>query len=208
MHNDPSGLATLSPDTIITQLLDTDLFPWVKTKTAPSEQDRTLAITVVADRLCRAVADPNVRNGQEKRQLELIDKYLRDHGYVQKPHPGTSPISQMTPGTYTFRLNLPVGTTRKVNIPIDVVIQPKKLRHGGVPLLIEAKSAGDFTNTNKRRKEEAQKVHQLRETYGADVCLVLFLCGYFDAGYLEYEAVEGIDWIWEHRISDLDQLGI
>ena len=31
----------------------------------------------------------------------------------------------------------------------------------------------------------------------------LFLCGYFDSGYLGYEAAEGIDWVWEHRIDDL-----
>jgi len=166
-----------------------------------------LALTVVADRLCGATANPIVRNAQEKRQLELIGKYLRDRGYTEK-HPGAHPISSMTPGTYAFRLNMAVGTTRKVMIPIDVVIQPKTPRPGRIPILIEAKSAGDFTNTNKRQKEEAQKTRQLRETYGVDAHLVLFLCGYFDAGYLGYEASEGIDWIWEHRISDLDQLGI
>ena len=36
----------------------------------------------------------------------------------------------------------------------------------------------------------------------------LYLCGYFDSGYLGYEVAEGIDWIWEHRINDLEQLGI
>ena len=69
----------------------------------------------------------------------------------------------------------------------------------------EAKSAGDFTNTNKRRKEEAQKINQLRHTYGDDIEFILFLCGYFDSGYLGYEAAEGIDWVWEHRIDDLQE---
>jgi len=32
------------------------------------------------------------------------------------------------------------------------------------------------------------------------------LCGYFEPGYLGYEASEGIDWIWEHRINDLATL--
>lgn len=95
-----------------------------------------------------------------------------------------------------------------MNIPIDVVIQPKGSRQGRIPVLIEAKSAGDFTNTNKRRKEEATKIHQLTSTYGEEAKLVLFLCGYFDGGYLGYEAAEGIDWVWEHRIDDLLQLGI
>lgn len=34
------------------------------------------------------------------------------------------------------------------------------------------------------------------------------LCGYFDSGYLGYEAAEGIDWIWEHRIDDLAAFGL
>jgi hypothetical protein len=61
---------------------------------------------------------------------------------------------------------------------------------------------------NKRRKEEATKINQLKATFGDKVVFVLLLCGYFDAAYLGYEAAEGIDWIWEHRIEEIDQLGI
>jgi len=82
-----------------------------------------------------------------------------------------------------------------VNIPVDVVVIPKKAKPKDLPLLIEAKSAGDFTNTNKRRKEEATKVSQLRRRHAAGVRYILFLCGYFDSGYLGYEAAEGIDWV-------------
>ena len=38
-------------------------------------------------------------------------------------------------------------------------------------------------------------MQQLRNTYGVEVSYSLFLCGYFDSGYLGYEAAEGIDWI-------------
>lgn len=85
---------------------------------------------------------------------------------------------------------------------------PLSSRKGDLPLLIEAKSAGDFANTNKRRKEEAQKIRQLKDTYGESIVFGLFLCGYFDAGYLGYEAAEGIDWVWEHGISDLKLYGL
>jgi hypothetical protein len=105
-------------------------------------------------------------------------------------------------------LNILVGTAHKVKVPIDVVVQPEQLRKDRLPILIEAKSAGDFTNTNKRRKEEATKVHQLRETFGRSVTFVLFLCGYFGSEYLGYVAAEGIDWVWEHRIDDLKHLGL
>ena len=74
---------------------------------------------------------------------------------------------------------------------------------------MEAKSAGDYTNVNKRRKEEAAKMQQLKNSYQDDdafVEYILFLNGYFDSGYLGYEAAEGIDWIWEHRLEDMRYL--
>jgi hypothetical protein len=192
----------------VTEMLDIDIFPWLVAKKPATEQERHRASTIVADRLCSAVADPIIRNAQEERQLALIRRYLHHKGYKQKAHPPGKPLTDMEPGTYAVRMNVVVGETKKVNIPIDIVVQPKKLRKGRLPVLIEAKSAGDFTNVNKRRKEEATKMHQLRAAYGDEVVYVLFLCGYFDAGYLGYEAAEGIDWVWEHRIQDLDLLGI
>lgn len=189
---------------IISKMLDVDIFPWLAAKKAPTDEERHRASTIVADRLCGAVSDPIIRNAQEKRQLAYIGDYLKEKGYKKKAHPTSKPITDMEPGTYSFRMNAP---TERANIPIDCVIQPKKPRKNRVPILIEAKSAGDFTNVNKRRKEEATKVIQLREKYG-EVEFLLFLCGYFDSGYLGYEAAERIDWVWEHRIEDMDQLGL
>lgn len=197
---------------ILSQMLDVDIFPWLNEKRRPSKQERYRSSTIVADRLCGAVAEPIVRNAQEKRQLALIAQYLTAKGYRLNAHPPTTPLTQMEPGTFIFRLNVLVKSadmeSRRIKIPIDVVIQPLNAEVPNLPLLIEAKSAGDFTNVNKRRKEEATKIRQLRATFGEHATLVLFLCGYFDAAYLGYEAAEGLDWIWEHRFEDLDLLGI
>jgi type II restriction enzyme len=193
---------------ILSRLLDRDIFPWLDSRKAPTDHERDRASTIVADRLCSAVANPIVRNAQEQRQLALIGDYLDKRGYRKQAHPPGRPLTEMEPGTYTFRMNLAVGKALKVNVPVDVVIQPKTLRKDRLPVLIEAKSAGDFTNTNKRRKEEATKIHQLQATYGRTVAFVLFLCGYFGSDYLGYEAAEGIDWVWEHRIDDLARLGL
>jgi hypothetical protein len=193
---------------VVSLLLDRDIFPWLDHQEAPTPRERERASTIVADRLCSAVANPIVRNAQEQRQLTLIGEYLEKRGYQKKAHPSSKPLSEMEPGTYAFRMNLAVGKALKVNIPVDVVVQPKRLRGNRLPVLIEAKSAGDFTNTNKRRKEEATKIHQLKATYGPKVVFVLFLCGYFGSDYLGYEAAEGLDWVWEHRMSDLGELGL
>lgn len=191
---------------VLTKLLDHDIFPWLDAGKDPTGHERNRAATIVADRLCSAVANPIVRNAQEQRQLTLLGNWLNKRGYRKQPHPAGKPLTEMAPGTYSFRMNLAVGKSVKFNIPIDVVIQPKKPRKDGLPILIEAKSAGDFTNTNKRRKEEATKIHQLQATYGKNVCFMLFLCGYFGSDYLGYEAAEGIDWVWEHRIDDMEKL--
>ncbi len=195
---------------IIVKMADPDIFTWLSEKRDPCETEIIRSSTIVADRLCGAVADPIIRNAQEKRQLSAITILLESKGYtlVEK---GTH-YDEMSAGTFSFHTNVPVylaGTKgKKVNIPVDVAIMPTLAKTGDIPLFIEAKSAGDFTNVNKRRKEEAVKMQQLRNTFGNAVSYSLFLCGYFDSGYLGYEAAEGIDWIWEHRISDLEQLGI
>lgn len=193
---------------VLTKLIDVDLFDWRKTDSAPSDQQWALARVVVGDRLCGAIANPIVRNAQEQRQFALIECWLNERDYTKEPHPSDRPLSEMRPGTYSFRQNVIVGSIKPVKIPVDVVIQPHAPRNPSLPILIEAKSAGDFTNTNKRRKEEATKIRQLRDELGPNCSMLLFLCGYFDGGYLGYEAAEGLDWVWEHRIDDLAQAGI
>jgi len=196
---------------VIQRLIDEDLFPWVSPNREPSEEEIQRAATVVADRLCGTRANPIIRNAQEQRQLAAIKLWLETRGYIQVDASDWIGFDTMGPGTFAFRRNISVkqaGGAKSIHLPIDVIVMSREAKSGEFPLLIEAKSAGDFTNTNKRRKEEATKVTQLRYTYGDGVQFVLFLCGYFDSGYLGYEAAEGIDWVWEHRMDDLAEFGI
>ncbi|EKU31668.1 MULTISPECIES: XamI family restriction endonuclease [Alcaligenes] len=199
---------------VIERLADPDIFVWIKRSDPATEAEIHRAATIVADRLCGSVANPIIRNAQEQRQLAYIGQWLEARGYTKLPDRSNVTFDTMPPGTYSFRMNVPVakgvGGDESINIPVDAVVMRKTAAKGDYPLLIEAKSAGDFTNTNKRRKEEAQKVNQLRATYGhiRPIEFILFLCGYFDSGYLGYEAAEGIDWVWEHRIDDLQGFGL
>ena len=195
---------------IIMKMADPDIFVWLNRSEPAMEAEISRAATIVADRLCGAVSDPIIRNAQERRQLNAIGGWLLARGYRRVE--GVK-FDDMDKGTYSFRTNIPVSVAggdgaSQVNIPVDVAIMSMDSQKGDLPLLIEAKSAGDYTNVNKRRKEEAQKMSQLKNTYGDDVRFGLFLCGYFDSGYLGYEAAEGIDWVWEHRIDDLALYGL
>jgi XamI restriction endonuclease len=196
---------------IIERLADPDIFVWGNRAAPATDVEIHRAATIIADRLCGAVANPIVRNAQEKRQLAEIKAWLEARGYSQTIVGDGTKFNAMQPGTFSFRMNVPVkleGGVKTVNIPVDAVIMPLTAASGTMPIFFEAKSAGDFTNTNKRRKEEAVKMAQLRNTYGAGIRFNLFLCGYFDSGYLGYEAAEGIDWVWEHRIDDLALFGL
>ncbi len=202
-------LAKLS--NIIEKMADPDIFVWLGRAQPATDGEIHRAATIVADRLCGAVANPIIRNAQEKRQLQEIRTWLEARGYRHIAAGEGAKFETMPPGTFSFRLNVPVkleGGVQSVNIPVDAVIMPKSAKQGDYPVFFEAKSAGDFANTNKRRKEEAVKMAQLRSTYGNRMSFNLFLCGYFDSGYLGYEAAEGIDWVWEHRIDDLALFGL
>lgn len=194
---------------IIEKMADPDIFVWKGRGDKGSGEEVHRASTIVADRLCGAVADPIIRNAQEQRQLAAIKSWLEARGYRQLASGEAEDWLSMPKGTFSFRFNIPVTMDggKQVNIPVDAVIMRKEAKEGDFPALFEAKSAGDFTNTNKRRKEEAIKIQQLRKTYGKKITFDLFLCGYFDSGYLGYEAAEGIDWVWEHRIDDLSRFG-
>jgi len=195
---------------VVENMLDLTLFPWLATGSEPTPQQIEIAAVVVGDRRTNVLTDPVIRNVQEARQIAVIRDWLESKGYVHRQIPAATDIRDMDPGTYAIHQNVPVFSEDgiRTNMPIDVVIQPRQALDSGMPLLIEAKSAGDETNTNKRRKEEAQKVHQLRASYGDEVDFVLFLTGYFSPGYLGYEASERIDWVWEHRVEDLALAGL
>ena len=191
-------------------MADRDLFVWLEDDRPPSEPERERAVAVVSDRLSGATADPIIRNAQESRQLSLLKTWLEARGYLEIPTDQRYALDDMAPGSFRLRASIPISQSsgRQVNIPVDVAVMPKSAGKRDFPVAIEAKSAGDFANVNKRRKEEAAKAAQLRDTYGRGVSFALFLCGYFDSGYLGYERAEGIDWIWEHRSDDLAELGL
>ena len=193
---------------VIHRLIDRQLCPWYGTGREPTSIEKEIAVSVIADRLCGNKTNPLLRNEQERRQLGKLDAYLKSRGYVAESDLSTTAFD-MREGTYAHHKNVRMYKNERddsdgyVTTPVDLVVMPfGKPRH---PVLVECKSAGDAANTNKRRKEEDTKVSQLRATYG-DVVLYLFLCGYFEAPYLGYEAANNMDWVWEHRIGDFDEI--
>lgn len=197
---------------VISRLIDKQLMCWLDGGDDPADMDLAIAQSVIADRLHGSTSNPVTRNAQEERQLKAIENYLQSKSYRRHDDPAIGAF-EMPHGTYSFHKNVRMFKNARddsdgyVNTPIDVVIMPLD-PSADKPLLVECKSAGDFVNTNKRRKEEDTKVTQLRATYGDDTILYLFLCGYFESTYLDYVAANHMDWIWEHRVTDFEEAGI
>jgi type II restriction enzyme len=66
-------------------MADPDIFVWLGREQAATDVEVHRAATIVADRLCGAVANPIIRNAQEKRQLAEIKVWLEARGYKQLP---------------------------------------------------------------------------------------------------------------------------
>jgi hypothetical protein len=179
-------------------LFDPSLLAWLGDRRGPSSDERDKVRLVVGDRLAHALYLPLLRNAQEARQKALMREYLESAGFTESK----AAAFEMPPGTFALGRNVPATREdgQPQNLPVDCVVSPLDER----PLAcVELKSAGDFANVNKRRKEESAKAEALRRAHGEKAVFLLQLFGYFDKNYLGFEASAGIDWAWDHRLSDL-----
>jgi hypothetical protein len=102
---------------VLQELLDRDLFPWLDKDTRPQGEELIRAASIVADRLCGAASDPIIRNAQEKRQLETLERWLTRRGYFRLSPSEFGDIAAMPKGAFAIRVNIPAGAGQnEVNI--------------------------------------------------------------------------------------------
>jgi hypothetical protein len=146
--------------------------------------NRATSVEVAIDRMASSVAVRNeLVNAQERRQLKLLGDWLTKRGFTKGEH-------------FKFRHNV---REKEPKLPIDAVLWASDM------ICIECKAAGDFTNPNKRKKEDVKRSVDLKEVH-PNATYIMMLCGYFDEIFLRYIAKAGIDWFWEHRMDDLAKI--
>jgi hypothetical protein len=187
---------------VLAKLLDRDIFPWLDGAKDPTDHERDRAATIVADRLCSAVANDLVSAAWKRHELALVAEYLQSRGYrrFQKPLEGHA---SMPPGTYDFGVTLPLVMGTYDRVSCDVLIRPEHVALRVAATLLDVRSTPKPTFTSTGRGADAIKLRELRLTYGESVAYLLMLGGSFDPGYLGIQAAEGLDWVWEHRLTDL-----
>ncbi len=193
---------------VLSQLLDRDIFPWLDAGKAPTDHERDRASTIVADRLCNAGVKDALRSVRKTQQLSVLRMYLDSHGYEEIVDPGRQHFHKTEPGTYIIAVIVPVAMGNDTLLPIDAVVQPFEPRMDGLPVLIQSVSHNSFAEAMRHKSAHHAECRQLRMTYGDDVPFVLMLGGHFGGDYLGTQAAEGIDWVWQHRLGDLQRLGV
>ncbi|MDP3008892.1 MAG: XamI family restriction endonuclease [Methylococcales bacterium] len=109
---------------IIEKMADPDIFVWKQRTDNGTKEEVHRASTIVADRLCGAVANPIIRNAQEKRQLASMKAWFEARGYRELNLGEAKDFLSMPAGTFSFRFNVPITMNggKKINIPVDSVI--------------------------------------------------------------------------------------
>ena len=117
---------------IIESMSDPDILVWKERNDRGTKAEVHRASTIIADRLCGSVADPIIRNAQEKRQLLAIKTWLEDRDYREVEQGEVRNFRLMPKGTFAFRFNVPIqqSNNKNVNIPIDVAIMKKRGEKG------------------------------------------------------------------------------
>src|SRR5260370_2753361 len=102
MAVEPTDLQLAKIAAIIETMADPDIFVWLGRKEPASETEIHRAAPIAADRLCGSVANPIIRNAQEKRQLEALKVWLEARNYKQLPGGDATRFDAMQPGSFSF----------------------------------------------------------------------------------------------------------
>jgi len=192
--------------TVLTKLLDRDIFPWLDAGKGPTDLERDRASTIVADRLCSAVAKDTVRSARKTRQQSVVAVLVDSLGYREARIISDANRSDKEPGTYAFDVSMPLAIGRDSVLPIDVHVIPMDRHASGTRVLLDLRSPQDVREASLSVARAVKKRKALEMTYGETVRYALMLGAHYDTGCLGTLAAEGIDWLWQHRPSEFDRM--
>ena len=191
---------------VLIKLLDHDIFPWLEAGTTPTDHERDRASTIVADRLCGAVAKDTVRRAWRNHQRSVVAVFLDSLGYREARTLDDADRSLNEPGAYALDVSLPFAMGDDSILPVDVHVIPIDRRLNGKPLLLDFGSSQDAREAAVAIGRAVKKRRAVDMTYGESARYALMLGGTYDAGNLGTLAAERIDWVWQHRVQEMVQV--
>ncbi len=180
---------------VIRGTLDPDLFSWLGSHDPPAPAQRRLAVLAVANRLCDSLARDFLRQACRRHDLGLVQRWLTDRGYSQ----GSGPLSRRD-GDATFTMGPgPVALPgRPWSIAADVIIRPPEASRPVVVLTSIHRADGPSV------RRPPSEVAAWSQATGRLVRSIHLLSGPVELPDLRSLAARGQDWIWAHRLHDLE----
>lgn len=187
---------------VIQEFLDPDVFCWLGGGEDPTPAQREHAARLVADRQCDAAADRIMRHARQNHQRQLMRDWLNSRGYRERDQQPGQDLLDMATGSFFLGKVMVGADSRTQDVRLDGVIAPQRR---GPTLLIKTVSEADVAKSDRPLK--AAVCQRLRRIVPDSATLTLLLGGVVDPIYLRTLASQGLDWVWEHRIEDLEQAG-
>lgn len=191
---------------VLTKLLDRDIFPWLDAGKDPTDHERDRASTIVADRLCSAVAKDTVRSARRSRQHSVLAVVLDSLGYREASQLRDADMSNNQPGTYAIDVSLPFAMGEDAILPVSVHVRPHSTQGGWKSLILDIGSAQDTREASSDVARFVRKRRAVEMTYGNTARYAVMLGGMYHTGNLGTLAAEGIDWVWQHRPGELKEI--
>lgn len=188
---------------VLSKLLDHDIFPWLDAGKEPTDHERDRASTIVADRLCSAVAKDTVRSARRSRHHSVLAVVLDSLGYREALQLRDADMSNNEPGTYAIAVSLPFAMGEDAILPVSVHVRPHSRQVSWKSFLLDVGAAQDVREASSDVARFIRKRRAVEMTYGDSVRYAVMLGGFYHAGTLGMLAAEGIDWIWQHRAGEL-----
>lgn len=187
----------------VNQHLDRSRFVWlVDTLTAKC---RTLANSYAKKWTCSLIADQNAqteyRNWRKTQQEAAVEHQLISLGYIKSTFRGqVERRTDINLGEYSKERKVRGSTSQKA----DVIVRRKR---DGQLILIEAKAVGVQLDAFKRVKECCDKARDWKSNAQlGNVVVVAVIAGFFVDQNLHALKTSGAAIVWEHRLSDLEDL--
>lgn len=180
---------------VIRGLIDPDLFGWLRDRVPPTPAQRRLASVAVANRLCDSMAGDLVRQQCHHHDLGLVQRWLTDHGF--RPEGSDPPWSDVD-ATFALgprRLPIP-GRARPISA--DMIIRPADPAR---PLVVLTSVHGP--GLAPVRRSSTTPWAPIRSS-DRPIRRLHLLSGPVDLSDLHRRAAHGHDWIWAHRLDDLE----
>jgi hypothetical protein len=182
---------------VIERVIDAQRFPWMQTRTAPTDQQREAALLASSVLLAAQRIATERRNDGKQNQETQVKDFLRGLGFKEAEAAAINTIVK-GPQAMEFCAECQLGDRKA-----DVVVR----LHDTRLMAIECKVSNSATNSVKRLNNDAavKAEYWIKQFGTAQVVPAAALAGVFNVLNLEQAQTRGLCLFWSHDLARLGE---